>query len=230
MKCPYCGKENDPQEAFCVDCGGKLSAAPSPTPPPAPTPPPVSPPTPLATGEVECPSCHKTNPAGTTFCIECGADLSQVVPPPPQAVPPPPAELKCPVCSTVSPPEAKFCYKDGTPLVATPAPVAAPAVAAPPQIAKLILPDNSEILLTEATKTLGRGDFSRAISAEDSKYLSRQHFQVSFESGKFYVEDLKSANGTKLNGTDIKDKGKQELKDGDKIEVAEVATVTFKMS
>jgi pSer/pThr/pTyr-binding forkhead associated (FHA) protein len=42
------------------------------------------------------------------------------------------------------------------------------------------------------------------------------------------VEDLNSANGTKTNGSDIRGKSRQELKDGDRIEVADVVALTFK--
>lgn len=186
MKCPSCGKENDPAEKWCSECGAALETLPPEQEPKVEE---------VVTGEIQCPSCSKMNPVGTQFCVECGADLSQVAPPP---VPP----------------------------------------GAPPVVkARLILPDNSEIALTEATRMIGRSDFERVVSADDLKYISRVqadqgkfHFRTSFENGKFYVEDLDSANGTKLNGVEIKGKGKQELKDGDKVEVAEVAAVIFKMS
>lgn len=111
-------------------------------------------------------------------------------------------------------------------------------VPSPPAIkAKLLLPNNNEIALTEAIKMIGRSDFERVLSSESLKYISRVvadqgkfHLRTSFENGKFYIEDVNSANGTKLNGADIKGKGKQELKDNDKIEVAEVTTLTFKVS
>lgn len=198
MKCTNCGKENDPTEKFCIECGMPLG---EPTEPPKVEPPAQPPGVKPVVAEIQCPNpdCRKMNPPGTPFCVECGADLSQAVPAPP---------------------------------------VAEPAVTAPPVArARLILPDNSEILLTEATKMIGRSDFERAVSADDLKYISRVQadqgrfqFRTSFENGKFYVEDLNSANSTKLNGVEIKGKGKQELKDSDKLEVAEVAAVTFKMS
>lgn len=106
MKCTNCGKENDPKEKFCVECGQLLQAVaqngqtspPSISVAPAPVP---------TKGEVECPTCHKMNPVGQAFCAECGAQLSQVpVPPAPQ-----PTELKCPTCGTINPPGAKFAIK-----------------------------------------------------------------------------------------------------------------------
>lgn len=194
MKCPSCGKENDPTEKWCTECGAALETLPLKEEPKVEE----------AVSGVQCPSCSKMNLLGAKFCIECGASLAQVPPPPP--LPPPPSP---------------------------PPPPSAPAV---PK-ARLILPNNSEIAVTEAIQMIGRGEFERAVSADNLKYISRVqadqgkfHFRTSFENGKFYVEDLNSTNGTKLNGAEIKGKGKQELKDGDKLEIAEVVTVTFKIS
>jgi pSer/pThr/pTyr-binding forkhead associated (FHA) protein len=57
-----------------------------------------------------------------------------------------------------------------------------------------------------------------------------QHLIISFENGQYYVEDQNSANGTRLNGTEIKGKGKYRLDNGDQIAVAEVITLTFKVA
>ena len=206
MKCVSCGKDNEQEEKFCIDCGMPLGESmESPKVEPPAQPPEVE--LPSQPPEVEasavndsgvpvgirCPNagCGKMNPPGTPFCVECGADLSQ----------------------------------------APSSPLAESAVAAPPVIrARLILPDNTEIALTEATRMIGRSDFERAVSADDLKYISREHHWISFEADKFYIEDRDSANGTKLNGVEIKGMEKQELKDGDKLELAEVTTVTFQMA
>jgi pSer/pThr/pTyr-binding forkhead associated (FHA) protein len=66
------------------------------------------------------------------------------------------------------------------------------------------------------------------VSPEDLKYISRQHLMIRTEEDKYFVEDLNSANGTKTNGSDIRGKSRQELKDGDRIEVADVVALTFK--
>ena len=65
-------------------------------------------------------------------------------------------------------------------------------------------------------------------SPDNLKYVSRKHCRVINESGKFFIEDLQSANGTKVNGVEIADKGKQELKDGDVIELADLVRLTFR--
>jgi membrane protease subunit (stomatin/prohibitin family) len=62
---------------------------------------PQQPPQQQAGGNVACPACNATVPAGR-FCAECGASLA------------PPAPKPCPSCSTVCPPGAKFCANCGT--------------------------------------------------------------------------------------------------------------------
>jgi hypothetical protein len=104
-----------------------------------------------------------------------------------------------------------------------------PATTPPPSArAKLILPDNSEISLAEETRSIGRSDFEETVPAKALSYISRQHLRISYENGDYFIEDRNSANGTKLNGVDIKGKGWQGLKDGDRIDVADVTTLTFK--
>jgi hypothetical protein len=94
--------------------------------------------------------------------------------------------------------------------------------------AKLILQDSTEIPLTEPVRTIGRSDFDKAVSLEDLKHISRQHLLIRAENGEYFAEDLNSANGTKINGIDIRDKGRQGLKDGDRIKVADRLALTFK--
>jgi hypothetical protein len=110
-----------------------------------------------------------------------------------------------------------------------PAKVEPATVLVPVTKAKLVLPDNSEISLTEETRPMGRSDFEEAVSAEALSYISRQHFRISCDDGKYSIEDRGSANGTKTNGVQVKGKGRQELRDGDRIDVADVAALTFKM-
>ena len=94
--------------------------------------------------------------------------------------------------------------------------------------AKLILPDSSEISLTEAIKPIGRSDFDKVVAPEVLSYISRNHFVIRYDNCQYFVEDLDSTNGTKTNGIDIRNKGKQEIKDGDRIEVADLLELTFK--
>ena len=78
----------------------------------------------LALGEAEtlilsaagkCAGCDFTNPAGITFCIECGAPLTR----------------RCPQCGCENPPRAKFCGTCATAITGQP-PDARPLLAARP--------------------------------------------------------------------------------------------------
>lgn len=57
-------------------------------------------PVPLSHSTILCPNCHKQVPAGSKFCLECGAKVN--------------AELFCLNCGEKLPPNAKFCMKCGT--------------------------------------------------------------------------------------------------------------------
>ena len=54
----------------------------------------------------------------------------------------------------------------------------------------------------------------------DNTSISRTHARITFRAGKAYLEDLKATNGTYLNGTPVSGAA-QELKDGDKITLAD---------
>lgn len=95
-------------------------------------------------------------------------------------------------------------------------------------IAKLVLPDRSEIVLHTPTTWVGKNDLERAVPPNDLQFISRRHFRIDFENGRYYIEDQGSTNGTKLNGAEIKGRGRFELKNGDVIEVANVAKLVFK--
>jgi pSer/pThr/pTyr-binding forkhead associated (FHA) protein len=62
-----------------------------------------------------------------------------------------------------------------------------------------------------------------------ASFISRQHINVWYEDGKYYIEDQGSTNGTRLNGTEIREGGKQALVDGDVIELADKLSITFKI-
>ena len=102
-----------------------------------------------------------------------------------------------------------------------------PVAAATP---RLIMPDNTEVSLSEGIRFMGRSDFERILPPDRASYISRQHLAIGFASGSYYVEDAGSGNGTKLNGRDLKGKGSQWLKDGDQIDVGGVAIFVFKTS
>jgi signal transduction histidine kinase len=72
------------------------------------------------------------------------------------------------------------------------------------------------------TVVLGRGtDADVCLSGDD---ISRHHASISWERGGFILEDLKSINGTTVNGLPVQ---RHDLKVGDRIQIAESATLVF---
>lgn len=107
---------------------------------------------------------------------------------------------------------------------ATETPATSP-VDAPP--AKLVMPDGSEMLLAGNNRSFGRQDFDKFLPADKRSYISRQHVNIWYEEGRYYIEDRSSTNGTRLNGTDIKGDGRHAIEDGDVIELAGKLSITF---
>jgi hypothetical protein len=96
-----------------------------------------------------------------------------------------------------------------------------------PALAKLALPNGLDIRLSGDTKVIGRSHLARVLSLDDLGLVSRRHFGIKLEDEQFYIEDLGSANGTRLNGKDIGGRGPVSLDDGDVIEPAGVVSLKF---
>jgi len=99
---------------------------------------------------------------------------------------------------------------------------------------KLVFPDDSEIEIDESQRLLGRADLKNFLDS-DSNNISRGHFTVFEEYGKYYLEDgstnvqyKASEKHTILNDEDITGKGKIELNDGDTLKVSDIV-LHFKM-
>jgi len=92
--------------------------------------------------------------------------------------------------------------------------------------AKIALPNGMEIQLTDS-KAIGRGNLARALGLDELGLISRRHFEIKYDSEQFYIEDLDSANGTMLNGTDISGKGAVILNNDDVIEPANTIRLKF---
>ncbi len=65
---------------------------------------------------------------------------------------------------------------------------------------------------------IGR-DPSNQIVLNDDRFTSRYHAWVTYESNKFWLEDLGSTNGTLLNGGQVE--RREALSSGDKIRIGE---------
>jgi hypothetical protein len=232
MKCGYCGQENPEGELFCSNCGMKLEGGPpAPAAPPLPTGEPVEqieeaehiePTEPVkhvepATGKpgVRCENCGMMNPEGASVCAGCNQPLKKV-------------PGVCPHCGfDKNPDNAKFCMSCGMQLSIEDEETS-PLQPEMPEV-KLVLPNKREILLCEPETIIGRGDFLQEVSTKEAKYISREHLTIFFEDKKFYILDENSTNGTKLNGVEIKGSGKKELKNNDRIVLADTINVTFNM-
>jgi hypothetical protein len=100
------------------------------------------------------------------------------------------------------------------------------AVAVNAPRAKLSLPNGADIRFA-GNKSIGRSELSRALEIDRLGLISRKHFAVSYKEDQYFIEDLGSANGTRLNGEDISGKGPVELKDNDVIEPAATLKIKF---
>lgn len=128
-----------------------------------------------------------------------------------------PISMKCRHCGMVCTTDSLYCEACGFYME-------------PAEQAKLALPDNSEIALSQTPRWIGRLDFYKSLPGELPRYISRKHLIIAFEKGKYFIEDQSSRHGTQLNGVAIGGHGKFELRDGDIIEIAGVLTVVFRIS
>jgi hypothetical protein len=93
---------------------------------------------------------------------------------------------------------------------------------------RLIMSNGEGISLSGSSGTLGRSDFSSLVKTDEADLISRRHIRFDCEDGECYIEDRNSTNGTKINGSSIAGKGRYLLREGDKVELADVLTLTFK--
>ena len=90
--------------------------------------------------------------------------------------------------------------------------------------------DNGKEVRTEEITTdnyiIGRsGNLKNYIS---STSVSRQHIEILKNNDQYFVKDLKSKNGTKLNGVRLSEGEEKELNIGDVIEIPDLV-LTFKL-
>ncbi len=93
---------------------------------------------------------------------------------------------------------------------------------------KFVLSNGEQLSLSGNAGSLGRSDFRSLVKADKADLISRQHIRFACEDGECYIEDRGSTNGTKLNGSSINGKGKYLLREGDKVELADALTLTYK--
>jgi len=95
--------------------------------------------------------------------------------------------------------------------------------------AKIVLPNGMELKLAGDSRVIGRGDLARALNLDGLSLISRRHFEIKSENEQFFIQDLDSPNGVKLNGDSINGKGLVSLNNNDIIEVAGVIELTFQL-
>jgi hypothetical protein len=120
-------------------------------------------------------------------------------------------------------------------VVAPVEPLPQPTAAATPvtmvSIARLETKEGKIIPVTNVRQVFGRKDFVGLLDPSLLAVISREHFTVfyDFRSGKFFIEDYSSTNGTLLNGDQIRGRGPVELKNGDIVSPAGVIDLVFKV-
>jgi hypothetical protein len=152
---------------------------------------------------VVCPACQGLNGAGSFFCYSCGNYLAE--------------EKACAGSETVME-EAAEPAAQGT-------------------AARMVMPGGEEIALIDNQRFIQRSDFEGKLPQDALMSISRQHLLVTRENGAYFIQDhgrdgTGSTNHTRVNNIDIHHKGRQALKDGDRIELArqQGATLIFRLS
>jgi pSer/pThr/pTyr-binding forkhead associated (FHA) protein len=105
-------------------------------------------------------------------------------------------------------------------------PATTPLIA--PAAARLNMPGGHEIVLAGNARALGRQEFMDFMPADLNSYISRQHINIWYENGEYYIEDRSSTNGTRINSIDIKGTGRHMLADGDAIDLAGKLNIIFR--
>lgn len=94
--------------------------------------------------------------------------------------------------------------------------------------ARLTTSEGEFVCLTGDSGSLGRDDFRPMLKQDKAELISRQHLRLERKNNEYYIEDIGSTNGTKVNGTSITGKGRHLLKDDDEIIIGGVLALTFK--
>ena len=93
--------------------------------------------------------------------------------------------------------------------------------------AKLILPNNNNIVITGAERTMGREDFLGVIPTDKLLFIGKNHFKITNMGTSFYIEDLNTKNGTFVNQEKLSPFKKRELHEGDEIIIANTLHIKY---
>lgn len=139
----------------------------------------------------------------------------------------------CPQCGAVHMPSARICRKCGARLVSGEPPEPTPSESAlldfeEPVLMLTVASSGERLrLMGQPEYILGRADPERRIwvDVDTTDYkgwesgVSRRHARIFVQQGRFFVEDLRSANGTYLNEIRLEPGRSYELQTGDTIKL-----------
>lgn len=214
-RCGFCGRDNDGESRFCIDCGkpvvssgariievasilnpgGARLSTPAVRGVPATR---VSATADAAVPGKGCPLCGAAVHVGLPFCPQCGGRMNNEVPPEPAA------QLTCDSCGKPVRAGDQFCARCGNkrPGAAPPAPTAGTQVFAGrgtqsgPKLALLgeTGQPTQHFSLGAGEGIVGRNDGE--IRFPDDVFMSPVHAQFAMRDGQLFVRDLGSRNGT----------------------------------
>lgn len=90
------------------------------------------------------------------------------------------------------------------------------------QLALKNLKDRSVVEIPSAGCIIGRDGNLNPSYFTDFKYVSRHHAKIYYFRGKYFIQDLNSTNGTKVNGLKIENYMGTPIKGGDRISLADI--------
>ncbi len=93
--------------------------------------------------------------------------------------------------------------------------------------AQLVLPNNNNIIVNGAEKTIGREDFIGVISPDKLYFIGKDHFKIIRKDKYFYIQDMNTKNGTTVNDEELKGSKMHRLDDGDEIMVAKTLNIKY---
>lgn len=206
--CAFCGRENDAESRFCIDCGkpvhpsaarvgpayvprpfgGQSQSRPAPTAGTTPFVPPAT-----ARETLECPRCAKLTAADLPFCGYCGTRVGVTT-----------EESACGKCGAAYTKGVDlFCSRCGSDLKqrvsAAADDVAARLGSQPSAAPRLSLIGEAREIIESYTLERGDAVIGRAdadITFPDDHFLSPLHTRLDLRAGRLWARDLGSRNGT----------------------------------
>jgi len=92
---------------------------------------------------------------------------------------------------------------------------------------EIILPNSGKIPIRSDETVLGREDFLGVTPPDDLLFVGKKHMKIIRKQGSFFIEDMNTKNGTKINGKALKSHERVKLKDKDRIVVANILNLEY---